>query len=102
METVPFPKPRWLDRPGFASTCVIGAQWGDEAKGKIVYKLAEHHDIVMRYNGGPNAGHTLDNITLHQIPSGILYEDKVNIMGQGMVISLWRFNDELKEVETVL
>lgn len=101
MGTIAFPKPSWLETDKFASTCIIGGQWGDEAKGKIVYTLAEHHDIIMRYNGGPNAGHTLDNITLHQIPSGILYEDKINIMGQGMVINPTLFKREMEEVKTM-
>jgi len=99
--TIAFPKPKWLETDKFASTCIIGGQWGDEAKGKIVYTLAEYHDVIMRYNGGPNAGHTLDNITLHQIPSGILYDDKINIMGQGMVIRPDLFCQELEDVKTV-
>jgi len=97
-ETISFPKPSWLKTDKFASTCIIGGQWGDEAKGKIVYTLAEHHDIIMRYNGGPNAGHTLDNVTLHMIPSGIQYEDKINIMGQGMVIRPDLFVQELNDL----
>jgi adenylosuccinate synthase len=101
-ETISFPMPSWLRKSGFASTCIIGGQWGDEAKGKIVYTLAEYHNVIMRYNGGPNAGHTLDNITLHQIPSGILYEDKINIMGQGMVIRPDLFCRELEDVEEVI
>ncbi|OGU24529.1 MAG: hypothetical protein A3K13_08830 [Gemmatimonadetes bacterium RIFCSPLOWO2_12_FULL_68_9] len=61
-------------------TVVVGCQWGDEGKGKIVDVLAEGADIVARYQGGANAGHTVhvgaDEFILHQIPSGILHEGK--------------------------
>lgn len=69
---------------------IIGAQWGDEGKGKIVDILAAEADVVVRYSGGSNAGHTLivDNIkyALHLIPSGILYKDKICIIGNGVVL----------------
>lgn len=69
---------------------VIGAQWGDEGKGKIVDYLAEDADFVVRYAGGPNAGHTIvvdgKQFALHQVPSGILYPNKSVFLGSGMVI----------------
>ncbi len=80
------------------NTLIVGGQWGDEAKGKIVHRFAKEHDVVVRYNGGNNAGHTLDNVTLHLIPSGILYDHTINIMGPGMVINLEAFYSECKDV----
>lgn len=72
------------------ATCVIGLQWGDEAKGKLVDLLAPRNDIVVRYQGGANAGHTVvsgkDVYKLHHIPSGILSEGIVNIIAPGVVI----------------
>jgi adenylosuccinate synthase len=69
---------------------VVGAQWGDEGKGKIVDYLSEKVDIVARYQGGPNAGHTVvideEQIVLHQIPSGILHENTACVIGNGVVI----------------
>lgn len=69
---------------------VLGLQWGDEGKGKIVDYLASNYDIVARFQGGPNAGHTLyvdDNkIVLHQIPSGILHDNISNLIGSGVVL----------------
>ena len=71
-------------------TSVIGGQWGDEGKGKIVDFLSENVGIVARYQGGANAGHTVyigeQKIVLHQIPSGILRPDCITIMGNGMVL----------------
>ena len=69
---------------------IIGAQWGDEGKGKIVDYLAKDAKYVVRYSGGPNAGHTIvvdgKQFALHQVPSGILYSDKKVFLGAGMVI----------------
>ena len=69
---------------------VVGSQWGDEGKGKIVDVLTEDYNIIARFQGGPNAGHTLefDGIkhVLHTIPSGIFHDDKLNIIGNGVVI----------------
>ena len=71
--------------------CVIGLQWGDEAKGKLVDLLTEGQDFVVRYQGGANAGHTVvigdDVYKLHHVPSGILNEDVVNLIGPGVVIN---------------
>ncbi|HUZ17721.1 MAG TPA: adenylosuccinate synthase [Spirochaetia bacterium] len=69
---------------------VVGAQWGDEGKGKIVDFLADHSDIVVRFSGGANAGHTIvterDTYKLHLVPSGIIYPNKKVVLGTGMVI----------------
>ena len=71
-------------------TVVVGAQWGDEGKGKIVDLLAEHVDVVARYQGGNNAGHTLvigdETYKLRLVPSGILYPGKLCLLGNGCVI----------------
>lgn len=73
-----------------AGTAIVGAQWGDEGKGKITHVLAGESDVVVRYSGGPNAGHTVvhegTTFKFHQIPSGILYPHVQAIMGNGMVI----------------
>jgi adenylosuccinate synthase len=72
------------------ATVVIGAQWGDEGKGKITDILAEHSDVICRYQGGNNAGHTIvrdgEEFRLHLIPSGILYPSKICAIGNGVVI----------------
>jgi adenylosuccinate synthase len=72
------------------NTVVVGAQWGDEGKGKIIDVLSESADIVIRFAGGNNAGHTLvvngQKLVLHLIPSGVLYPDKYMVLGDGMVI----------------
>lgn len=69
---------------------ILGLQWGDEGKGKIVDYFAPGYDVVARFQGGPNAGHTLyvqdKKIVLHQIPSGIFHEDKINLIGNGVVL----------------
>lgn len=69
---------------------ILGLQWGDEGKGKVVDYFAPQYDIVARFQGGPNAGHTLyvndKKVVLHQIPSGIFHQDKTNIIGNGVVL----------------
>ena len=74
--------------PGHAT--IVGLQWGDEGKGKVVDMLAAEFDYVARYNGGANAGHTVvvgdQTYKLHLIPSGMLYGDKMNVLGNGVVI----------------
>ena len=69
---------------------VIGAQWGDEGKGRVIDWLADRADVVVRFQGGNNAGHTLvvgdKKVVLHLIPSGILHDDKLCIIGSGVVI----------------
>ncbi len=78
---------------------VIGAQWGDEGKGKIVDYLAEQTKVVVRYSGGANAGHTIvkgkDTYKLHLVPSGILYENTTVVLGTGMVIDPMALFEEL-------
>jgi adenylosuccinate synthase len=79
-------------------TVVVGCQWGDEGKGKIVDVLAENVDIVARYQGGANAGHTVhvgdEEFILHQIPSGILHEGKRCLLGNGVVLDIQQFFQE--------
>ncbi len=81
---------------------VVGAQWGDEGKGKITDLLAQEADIVARYNGGDNAGHTVvfrgQTFRLHHIPSGILYPEVICILGNGMVVNPERLCQELDEL----
>src|ERR687884_1122668 len=77
---------------------VIGAQWGDEGKGKIVDLLAERFDVVARYQGGHNAGHSVQvgdrSFVLHLLPSGIIHEGKTCVLGNGMVIDPKAFFEE--------
>lgn len=72
------------------NTCVVGLQWGDEGKGKIVDMLVEHFDVVVRYSGGANAGHTVvvrgEKFALHQLPSGILHPRALSIIASGVVL----------------
>ncbi|MGR3293134.1 MAG: adenylosuccinate synthase [Candidatus Scalindua sp.] len=82
-----------------ANTCVIGLQWGDEGKGKIIDILAKDYDIIARYQGGGNAGHTLiigdEKFIFHLIPSGILHQDKKCVIGNGIVFDPRLFLDEV-------
>ena len=82
-----------------ANTCVIGLQWGDEGKGKIIDILAKDYDIIVRYQGGGNAGHTLiigdEKFIFHLIPSGILHPDKKCVIGNGIVFDPRLFLDEV-------
>jgi adenylosuccinate synthase len=82
---------------------LLGLQWGDEGKGKIVDVLTPHYDIIARFQGGPNAGHTLEfnNIkhVLHTIPSGIFHPDKLNVVGNGVVIDPIIFQREIEALE---
>jgi len=82
---------------------LIGAQWGDEGKGKIVDLLSENADVIVRFQGGNNAGHTLvikdKKIILHIIPSGALRENKICIIGNGVVIDPKVFFDELNQLK---
>jgi adenylosuccinate synthase len=82
-----------------ANLIVVGAQWGDEGKGKIVDLLATHFDIVARYQGGHNAGHTVivggRKFVLHLIPSGILHPQKICVIGNGVVVDLEALNQEI-------
>jgi adenylosuccinate synthase len=86
-----------------AATVVVGAQWGDEGKGKIVDLLAEGSDVVCRYQGGPNAGHTIvsrgETYKLHHLPSGILYPGTECVIGAGCVVDPETLVRELDELE---
>jgi len=85
------------------STSVIGLQYGDEGKGQIVDLLSGKHDIVVRYNGGANAGHSVEigneKYVLHQIPIGVLTPGRINVLGNGVVISLEALIDEITMLE---
>lgn len=82
---------------------LLGLQWGDEGKGKVVDYLAPKYDVVARFQGGPNAGHTLEfdgkKHVLHQIPSGIFHEDITNVIGNGVVIDPIVFAREIRDLE---
>ncbi len=84
---------------------LLGLQWGDEGKGKIVDVLTPIYDIIARFQGGPNAGHTLEfnNIkhVLHTIPSGIFHPDKINVIGNGVVIDPVILKDEIIKAEKI-
>tara|TARA_B100000683_G_scaffold54633_1_gene52253 strand:- start:236 stop:1528 length:1293 start_codon:yes stop_codon:yes gene_type:complete len=81
---------------------VVGSQWGDEGKGKIVDWLSEQADVVVRFQGGHNAGHTLviDGTTykLRLLPSGIVRKNKISVIGNGVVVDPWALLDEIKEI----
>ena len=85
------------------SLVIVGAQWGDEGKGKIVHYLSRGADYVVRYQGGNNAGHTVvfDNkkFALHLIPSGILFPKAQNVIGNGVVVSPQAFVEEVRMLE---
>jgi adenylosuccinate synthase len=87
------------------NVAVIGAQWGDEGKGKIVDLLCEDFDVVARYQGGHNAGHTVrfgdKHYSLHLVPSGILHESKLCILGNGMVIDPRALLSEVEKLRSV-
>ena len=85
------------------STVIVGAQWGDEGKGKIVDLLAAESDLVCRYQGGPNAGHTIvadgETFKIRQIPSGII-QGKASAIGAGCVVDLQVLIDEIDDLES--
>jgi adenylosuccinate synthase len=85
------------------TTAVVGLQWGDEGKGKIVDVLTAGHDVIVRYNGGANAGHTVvvgdQRYALHLIPSGILYPDKSCVIGNGVVVDPEKLIQEMEGLE---
>ena len=82
---------------------VLGAQWGDEGKGKMTDYLAEEAQVIVRYQGGNNAGHTVEvgdkQYKLHLIPSGILHDDKINIIGNGVVVDPKALFEEISYLE---
>ena len=82
---------------------VIGSQWGDEGKGKIVDWLSDQADVVVRFQGGHNAGHTLvideKVYKLKLLPSGIVRKNKVSIIGNGVVVDPWALLEEIKDIK---
>ncbi|MFQ5446123.1 MAG: adenylosuccinate synthetase, partial [Saprospiraceae bacterium] len=82
---------------------ILGLQWGDEGKGKIVDYLAKNYDIAARFQGGPNAGHTLKfdgkKFVLHTVPSGIFRENLLNLIGNGVVIDPITLRGELDNLD---
>src|SRR5947207_8806548 len=88
-----------------ANVVVVGSQWGDEGKGKIVDWLSEQADIVVRFQGGHNAGHTLviDGVTykLSLLPSGVVRSGKLAIIGNGVVVDPWAFLEEIVRVQAL-
>ena len=85
------------------NVAVIGSQWGDEGKGKIVDWLSTQADVIVRFQGGHNAGHTLviNNVTykLKLLPSGIVRSEKISIIGNGVVIDPWALLEEIKTLQ---
>ena len=85
------------------NTVLVGAQWGDEGKGKIIDVLTQQADVIVRYQGGSNAGHTVivgdKKYVLHLIPSGILHEDKLCVIGNGVVLEPFDLLKELDELQ---
>ncbi|HNM46533.1 MAG TPA: adenylosuccinate synthetase, partial [Candidatus Sumerlaeota bacterium] len=84
-------------------TVIVGCQWGDEGKGKIVDYMSSKMDVVARYQGGNNAGHTVvingEKYVLHLIPSGILHDAVVSVIGNGVVVDLVGLVKEINEIE---
>ena len=84
---------------------VVGCQWGDEGKGKVVDMLAEKADVIARFQGGANAGHTIisgdKKLILHLIPSGVTYEDKICYIGNGVVLDLFGIMEELEALKSL-
>ncbi|MDE2025560.1 MAG: adenylosuccinate synthetase [Patescibacteria group bacterium] len=88
--------------PGFADV-LIGLQYGDEGKAKVIDLIADHYDIIARFNGGANAGHTIETdkgrVALHQIPSGIFYQNKLLYVGSGCVVDMCKMIKEIQEIK---
>src|SRR4030042_719166 len=86
-----------------ANVVVVGAQWGDEGKGKIVDLLTQDADVVVRFQGGNNAGHTLvvggEKTVLHLIPAGILHPGKACVIGNGVVVDPEVLAEEISELK---
>ena len=86
-----------------SNTVVVGTQWGDEGKGKVVDLLTARADLVVRFQGGNNAGHTIvvngQQYIFHQIPSGILYEDKKCLIGNGVVVDPEVLLEEIEDLK---
>ena len=86
-----------------SAVVIVGAQWGDEGKGKLVDVFAANSDLIVRFQGGSNAGHTLvvngKKTVLHLIPSGILHPDKMCIIASGVVIDIFGLVHEIKKLK---
>ena len=84
---------------------LLGLQWGDEGKGKIVDVFTPKYDIIARFQGGPNAGHTIEfdgnKQILHTVPSGIFHKDKINVIGNGVVIDPVILIKELNSIRAI-
>ena len=83
-------------------TAVTGINWGDEGKGRVIDLLAENADVVVRYQGGNNAGHTVvakqQKFVLNLLPSGILHENVICVLGDGMVVDLEHLTNEIAQI----
>lgn len=81
---------------------IVGANWGDEGKGKLTDMMAQESDIVIRFQGGANAGHTIVNhygkFALHTLPSGVFYDHTTNIIGNGVALDVKKFFNEVKDI----
>src|SRR5512133_3926453 len=88
-----------------ANVGVVGVQWGDEGKGKVIDFLSGYADVIVRFQGGANAGHTIvigkEKIVLHLIPSGVLHENKYCIIGNGVVLDPQVLQNEITELKSV-
>ena len=82
---------------------VVGTQWGDEGKAKVIDYLARHSDVIIRFQGGANAGHTViangRKFIFHMVPSGIMYPDKICIVSNGVVFDAEQFLREVDELK---
>ena len=82
------------------SVCVFGAQWGDEGKGKIIDRMAREAEVVVRYQGGANAGHTVvvagEKYVVHLVPSGILHPGTLNVIGNGVALDPLKLLSEIE------
>src|SRR5210317_190274 len=82
---------------------LLGLQWGDEGKGKIVDVLTPKYDIIARFQGGPNAGHTIEfdgkKFVLHTIPSGIFNDNTINVIGNGVIIDPFVIRKEIQKLQ---
>src|SRR5690242_6497023 len=89
--------------PNMSSIVVLGTQWGDEGKGKIVHLLGKQADYIVRYQGGPNAGHTVifddKKFVLHLIPAGILIPRKICVIANGVVVDPVSLHEEIQLLE---
>ena len=87
-----------------ANAVIVGTQWGDEGKAKVIDGLTQRSDLIIRFQGGANAGHTViangQKFVFHLVPSGIMYSDKICIVGNGVVFDCEQFLKEIDELES--